>query len=105
MWMQAGDVGRGVAVETRCRGEGSKFKCSGKESVAQRKMSPGGEAEVESEKRVPLMEYGLDAGGGELFPHSMRSGSPTAGGLGPPRGRSESHTVGGLGQGADRGVL
>ena len=85
MWMQAGDVGRGVAVENRCRGEGSKFKCSGKESVAQRKMSPGGEAEVESEKRVPLMEYGLDAGGGgavspqhEVWvPHSWRSGSPT----------------------------
>lgn len=81
-------MGRGVAAEIRCRGEGSEFKCSRKESVAQRKVRPGGEAKVGSEERVPLMEFGLDAvGGGELFPHSMRSGSPTAGGLGPPRGK------------------
>ena len=63
MWMQAGDVGRGVAAENRCLGEGSEFKCSGKESVAQRKASPGGGAEVGSEERVCLMESGPDAGG------------------------------------------
>lgn len=48
-------MGRGVASENRCRGEGSEFKCSGKESVAQRKVSLGGGAEVGSEERVPLM--------------------------------------------------
>lgn len=67
MWMQAGDVGRGLAAENRCLGEGSEFKCSGKESVAQRKVSPGGGAEVESEERVRLMESGPDAGG-DCFP-------------------------------------
>ena len=45
---------------------------------------------------------------GGLFPHSMRSespsgkaGSPMTGGLGSHGRRSGSHTVGRLGQGAD----